>query len=83
MSKVEIVIFECHRRVREQVVDAGMSSATVLEDDKKLSSSLPNFIVNLESHISSVDVIKQDWIRRFRGFSPPIADFDVEIRLIA
>lgn len=82
MSKVEIAIFESHRRIWQQVVDAGNPYAIILEDDAKLSSSLPDIIEKLERAAPVVDVIKLDWIRRFRRFGPPVAAFDVEIRPI-
>ena len=82
MSRVEIAIFESHRRIWQQVVDTGQPYAIILEDDAKLSSSLPNIIEKLERATPIVDVIKLDWIRRFRRFGPPVAAFGVEIRPI-
>ena len=82
LSRVEIAIFESHRRIWQQVVDAGQPYAIILEDDAKLSSLLPNIMEKLERATPFVDVIKLDWIRRFRRFGPPVAAFDLEIRPI-
>lgn len=82
LSKAEVAIFESHRRIWQQVVDARLPHAIILEDDVKLSSTVPGIIEKLGRHASGVDVVKMDWIRRFRRFGPPAADFDVEIRPI-
>ena len=84
LSHYHIAVFESHRRIWQYIVESNLSYGIILEDDVKLSYSLLNFISNISSTISSVDVIKLDGIGSRRRFGSPmsIRNMQIDIRPI-
>ncbi|MCH7752973.1 MAG: glycosyltransferase family 25 protein [Planctomycetes bacterium] len=60
MTKTEIACFESHRRLWQKIVDDGLDSAFVMEDDVFLSTRCADAIKAIEYAPKDLDVLKID-----------------------